>query len=99
MFRGLDIIKATINNHDITERIKHYYGVNNDWQNRVWKNKEIFGDNSLKSNYYIEFKSSKNVKYWFNGFVNNLDEYFYAPNYKEEIIEEINNSLSNLNFN
>ena len=47
----------------------------------------------------MEFKSSKNVIYWFNGFVNNLDEYFYAPNYKEEIIEEINNSLSNLNFN
>jgi len=35
MFRGLDIIKVTINNYDITERIKYYYGVNNDWQNEL----------------------------------------------------------------
>ena len=69
MFRGLDIIKATINNYDITERVKYYYGINNDWQNRVWTNKEIFGENSLKCNYYMEFKSNKNVIYWFNGFV------------------------------
>ena len=40
MFRGLDIIKATINNYDITEKIKYYYGVNNDWQNKVWKKTE-----------------------------------------------------------
>jgi hypothetical protein len=47
----------------------------------------------------MRFKSSKNIIYWFNCIVNNLDEYFYESNYKEEIIEKMNNSLSNKNFN
>jgi len=96
MYKGCNIVNATINNLDITERVTYYYGENNDWQNSVWTNKDIFGEDSLKCNYYIEYISDKGIKYWIHDFINKLDDIFQPPDYKDEVIKDINYEFNNL---
>ena len=40
--RGPRLTLVTLNGIDITDRVKEYYGINNNWQGTLWKYSDIF---------------------------------------------------------
>ena len=53
--KGLELVLSTLNNVDITSRVKSYYGPDNNWYNKEWKYVDIFGENCKDSTFYIEY--------------------------------------------
>ena len=75
-YKGPNLSKATLNNDDITERIKNIYGKDNNWQGKLWTYKEIFGETCKGSDFYCEFHSDDGRKHWFHGFIEDSEQYF-----------------------
>ena len=66
--RGPTLTMVRLNGIDITERVKEYYGINNNWQSKLWKYSNIFGIHSLNGRYYIEYMTQDQRKHWTFGF-------------------------------
>jgi hypothetical protein len=75
-YKGPELSKATLNNEDITDLIKTFYGDNN-WQGKLWTYEDIF--ESKKGQFYIEFKSEEGRIHWFYGFIDDKTQYFNPP--------------------
>lgn len=88
--RGLELVLATLNNIDVTTKIKSYYGKNNDWHNKKWKYRDIFGEDSKDSKFYLEFVTMDKRRYWAYGCINNINDVFNKPNFTEKIYIDIN---------
>ena len=83
--RGPRLTLVTLNGIDITDRVKEYYGINNNWQGTLWKYSDIFGIHSLNRRYYIEYTRRDQKKHWTFGFINNINEHFNPPKITEKI--------------
>lgn len=92
--KGVNINYVKLGNEDVTNKIKQIYGINNDWQNTNWKYIDLFGKDSINKNFYIEYLSLNNIRYWTYGYINNVNDYFYPSKFYENI--EIN--ISDLNI-
>ena len=51
-YKGPNLTKATLNDVDITSIVQKFYGKNNNWQGRLWKYKDIFGNDPIGKNIY-----------------------------------------------
>lgn len=78
-YKGPHLIYATLDNINITNIMKNMYGPYNNWHGRLWKYVEMFGNNSLNKQFYVEFKSNNGKKHWFYGYVSDLQQYFTPP--------------------
>jgi len=79
-YNGPNLTKAILNgNEDITKLIKVFYGDNNNWCEKLWTYREVFGDGCKGYKFYCEFHSEDQRKHWFHGFVNNEKDYFNLP--------------------
>ena len=83
--KGLELVLSTLNNVDITSRVKSYYGPDNNWYNKKWKYVDIFGENCKDSTFYIEYISMDKRRHWTYGCVNNINDIFNKPNFTEKI--------------
>ena len=45
-YKGPNLTEATLNDIDITSIIQEKYGENNNWNGKLWKYKEFFGNES-----------------------------------------------------
>ena len=88
---GPELKMVKLDGIDITNHIKKYYGLNNDWCGKLWKYKEVFGEDSLHKSFYIEYHTSNNFNHWYHGYVNNLEQYF-----NPKIFPNITDSLKDL---
>ena len=78
-YKGPNLTKATLNGIDITSIVQEKYGENNNWQGKLWKYKEVFGNGSLRKKIYCEFHSEDGRKHWFYGWIENNDQFFNPP--------------------
>ena len=79
-YRGPNLTKAIMNiNVDITDIIREIYGEDNNWQCKLWKYSDIFGETSEEMNVYCEFHSEDGRKHWFSGNVENVNQYLNPP--------------------
>ena len=78
-YKGPNLTKAILNDIDITKIIQEKYGENNDWQGKLWKYNEIFGNSSLGKKIYCEFHSDDGRKYWFNSWIDDNNNFFNPP--------------------
>ena len=57
-YQGPNLTKAILNDEeDITDRIKKFYGTNNNWCNKLWTYQDVFGDDCKGYNFYCAFHS------------------------------------------
>jgi hypothetical protein len=75
-YQGPKLIKATLNQKDILDEICEYYGPNNNWQNKYYSYKDLFGENSRGKKIYLEFETSHGRHYWFHSFINDPSQLF-----------------------
>ena len=78
-YKGPDLIKATLNDDDITELIYNFYGENNNWNGCLWSFKDIFTNDCFSKKFYCEFKSNDGRIHWFEGHIDTLDDIFNFP--------------------
>ena len=78
-YRGPSLVKATLDNKDITENIQNIYGENNNWSGNLWTYKEIFGSQSQGKHFRCDFQSKDGRKHWFNGYINDINQYMNPP--------------------
>jgi hypothetical protein len=79
-YRGPTLTKVTLDKIiDITDIIKEVYGEENNWQGKLWKFKEIFGNECEGKQFYCEFHSEDGRKHWFNGFIEDKNQHFNPP--------------------
>ena len=79
-YKGPDLTSAILNEkEDITKLIKTFYGEGNNWEEKLWTYKEVFGEGCKGSKYYCEFHSEEGRKHWFHGFVNDEKMFFNPP--------------------
>ena len=64
---------------DITDHINFLYGVNNNWNKKLYTYDEVFPDKNNLYNFYIEFKSDNGRKHWFHGMVGEKNQIFNPP--------------------
>ncbi len=78
-YKGPNLTKATLNDVDITSIVQKFYGKNNNWQGRLWKYKDIFGNDAIGKNIYCEFHSDDGRKHWFYSWIENKHQFFNPP--------------------
>ena len=88
--RGLELVLATLNNADVTLKVKSCYGPQNNWYNKKWKYADIFGENCKDSKFYLEFVSMDRRRHWTYGCINNINDIFNQPNFTEKIYIDMN---------
>tara|TARA_B100002019_G_C20768387_1_gene356365 strand:+ start:59 stop:358 length:300 start_codon:yes stop_codon:yes gene_type:complete len=93
---GAELTLVTLNGIDITEKIKGYYGINRDWQAKLWKYSDIFGIDSLNQRFYIEYTTQEQRKHWTFGFVNDINQYFNPPRIFET--KDLSDEFNTLNI-
>jgi len=76
---GPPLIKAVLNEEDITEDMLKYYGEKKNWNGYLWTFKELFGDQCYGKNYRFEFKSEDGREHYFHGFINDINQYMNPP--------------------
>ena len=64
-YQGPKLIKAVLDNEDITESIKKIYGPNHNWQGYLWTYQELFGKESYGKSFRCDFESDNHQKHWF----------------------------------
>ena len=88
--RGLELVLATLNNADVTLKVKSRYGPQKNWYNKKWKYVDIFCENCKDSKFYLEFVSIDRRRHWTYGCINNINDIFYQPNFTEKIYIDMN---------
>ena len=78
-YKGPNLTEATLNDIDITSIIQEKYGENNNWNGKLWKYKEIFGNESIGKKIYCEFHSEDGRKHWFHTWINYNNQFFNPP--------------------
>ena len=75
-YQGPKLIKATLDKLDILHELTEYYGPNNNWQNKYWTYKDLFGENSQGKKIYLEFENINGRRFWFYSFINDTSQLF-----------------------
>lgn len=78
-YRGPPLVKAVLDDVDITEQMKVLYGENYNWQGYLWTYKEAFGNNCINKHFRFDFKDLNNREHWFCGFISDINQYFNPP--------------------
>ena len=78
-YTGPELIKATLNNNDCLLKIKEIYGINNNWNCKLWKVNDIFESESIGKELYLEFKSANGRIHWNKMKIQHLDEIMNSP--------------------
>ena len=83
-YQGPNLVKAQLwkrsqEKVDITEDIKKFYGVNNNWNGKLYQYSEIFPNKDSSYLFYVEFLDSNNRKHWFHGMVGKSKQNFNPP--------------------
>lgn len=82
-YRGPELVSCWIDTVDYTERIREFYGPQNNWQGNLWTYEELFGlpELSEKLNQRVRFKieyRNSSGTFWEYGFVSDPKQ-FYNP--------------------
>jgi len=78
-YQGLPLKVATMDGDSIYDSIREKYGKNNNWNGVLWTYEELLGKDSGNKQFYFEFENKDGTKQWFNGFVNDIKQYFNPP--------------------
>lgn len=76
---GPNLIKAILDDEDITDKIKEIYGINKNWNSYLWTYKEVFGDKCYGKNFRFDFKSDDGRDHFFHGYINDINQYMNPP--------------------
>lgn len=93
---GPKLTLVTLGGVDITEKVRTYYGIDNNWQGKLWKYNDIFGIDSLNQRFYIEYTTRDQRKHWTFGFVNDINQYFNPPRVFET--KDLSDEFNTLNI-
>ena len=78
-YKGPTLMKATLDEQNITQLIQTKYGPEKNWSGCLWTYKELFGEKSHGKKFYCEFISDDGRKHWFYGSINDINQYFNPP--------------------
>ena len=78
-YRGPHLTKVTLNNEDITEKIKEFYGEKNNWSGCLWTYKELFGLDSQGKHFRCDFKEEDGKEHWYHGYIHDINNYMNPP--------------------
>ena len=83
-YRGPNLTRAQIWRHgeeklDITEYIKEFYGLENNWSGKLYTYDEVFPHRDHKYKFKVEFVDGSGRKHWFHGMVGKPEQYFNPP--------------------
>ena len=83
-YRGPDLICAKIwrtgeEKLEITEYIKEYYGIKNNWNGKLYTYDEIFPNRDYRYKFKVEFLDETGRKHWFHGMVGKPEQFFNPP--------------------
>ena len=73
--KGPTLKEVILNKENITEKLRAFYGENNDWNQKLWTYKELFGNDCQGKEFKFSFQGKR--EYFMDGFVHNLDQYFH----------------------
>ena len=75
-YQGPQLIQATLNQTNILDSIKEYYGEHNNWNHQFYSYKDLFGENSKGKRFYLEFQKENGRRFWYHSFVNDPSQLF-----------------------
>ena len=76
---GPDLVKATLDNkEDFTQNLINIYGINRNWNGKLYTYKEVFGKKCQGKYFRIDFQKDK-YHNWFHGYISDIDEYMKPP--------------------
>ena len=78
-YKGPLLVSASLDNVDITEKLKGIYGVNRNWQGYLWKYKDAFGPSCIDKSFRVDFIGEDGRKHWFNGMGGDPEQTFNPP--------------------
>ena len=78
-YKGPPLIKATLGEEDITDKMTELYGDKYNWKGYLRTYREAFGENCTNKNFRFDFKDSKGQDHWFHGFITDINQYFNPP--------------------
>jgi len=78
-YRGPPLVKAVLDDVDITEQMRVLYGDKYNWQGCLWTYKEAFGNDCINKHFRFDFKGLDGRDHWFCGFINDINQYFNPP--------------------
>lgn len=76
---GPTLTNAFIDDENITEEIKKFYGEGKNWNGYLWTYKEIFGDKCYGKNFKFEFVGDDGREHKFHGYINDINQYMNPP--------------------
>ena len=80
-YTGPELVKATIDNLDCLSTIKMFYGLNNNWNKKLWTTRDIFDNDEwiLDKELYLEFKSGNGRVHWMRCRIETMDNIINPP--------------------
>ena len=78
-YTGPNLTKVILEDDDVTEKVREFYGENNNWCNYLWTYKEVFGPDSQGKHFRCEFKGEDGREHWFHGYINDINQYMNPP--------------------
>jgi len=87
-YTGPKLVKAVLGGEDITDAMTLVYGPKCNWNGYLWLFKEAFGEKSGNMHYRFDFVGEDGRKYWFHGFITDVNQYFNPP----QVTEPVKNS-------
>ena len=79
-YTGPTLLKATIDNQDITHIIQSIYSGNHNWQYTLWKFNEVFDVDYTNTEFYCEFINAPGERiHWYRITIQNMDECLNPP--------------------
>ena len=78
-YTGPKLVRAVLDEEDITDKMTEIYGPQCNWQGFLWTFKEAFGENSTNKNFRFDFKGEEGRDHWFHGFITDINDYFNPP--------------------
>ncbi|AYV85245.1 MAG: hypothetical protein Satyrvirus8_3 [Satyrvirus sp.] len=73
-YQGPELIKATYDNKDYLAEMKQIYGEQKNWNSKRWIAQDIFGEDCVGKEIYLEFKSANGHIHWMKGKITRFDE-------------------------
>jgi len=78
-YTGPNLTKVILDDEDVTETVREFYGEHNNWCNYLWTYKEVFGSYSQGKHFRCEFKGEDGREHWFHGYINDINQYMNPP--------------------
>ena len=78
-YEGPELTSCTVDNEDLTDKIRQVYGPEKQWKNTLNTYGELFGPASVGKTIAMEFRGDDGRRHWFYDYVADLESYSLFP--------------------